>query len=182
MQLMLHDVVWLTQRLEYFVRSDGCVLCVLYFPEQDHKFIAPKTAHSICAMQTVRCWSLLTLGDQRQYGGNQGYADDPEVCYRYDSSVANSRQVSEGDLVLVRDGTRVLGVARVESVDTRPGVKRRQRCPECRTTAIKRRAKRALQWRCNNGHEFANPIIESSGVTARRSAVITTSSSESDGA
>jgi hypothetical protein len=49
MQFMLHDVVGFTQRLEYFVRGDGRILCVLYFPQQDYEFIAPQAADGIRA-------------------------------------------------------------------------------------------------------------------------------------
>jgi len=47
MQLMPQDLVGFTQRVEYFVRSDGWILCVLYLPEQHHEFIAPETADGI---------------------------------------------------------------------------------------------------------------------------------------
>src|ERR1700692_3112013 len=47
MQLMLLNLVRFPQRPEYFLRSDGCILCVLYFPQQDHEFIAPEAADGI---------------------------------------------------------------------------------------------------------------------------------------
>lgn len=35
------------------------------------------------------------------------------------------------------NGVRVLGVARIQRIDTQLGTKRRQRCLECRTTALR---------------------------------------------
>lgn len=111
-----------------------------------------------------RAWSLLTISGDRQYGGNTGYGDDPERVYRYDSEVANSRQVSEGDLVVLRDREGVLGAAVVDSVKSASGLKDRLRCPVCRTTGIKKRKNAVPVWRCNKGHAFDHPIEEKIAV------------------
>ncbi len=63
------------------------------------------------AKQVRRVWSLLTLADERQYGGNVGYDDTPASVYRYDSAVANSRQVTEGDIVVLRNAREIIGAA-----------------------------------------------------------------------
>ena len=47
MQFVLVDVVRFTQRLEYLGRSDGCILCVLYVPEQHHEFITTMAPYGI---------------------------------------------------------------------------------------------------------------------------------------
>jgi putative restriction endonuclease len=85
----------------------------------------------------MRAWALISLGDDRQYGGNTGYQDDPARTYRYDSTVANHRQLGAGDLVFIRDRTSLNGVATVESVTSQPSLKVRQRCPECGSVDIK---------------------------------------------
>ena len=46
-----------------------------------------------------RAWALIVITGRRQYGGNRGYEDDLTEVYRYDSDVANSRKLSEGDIV-----------------------------------------------------------------------------------
>lgn len=104
-----------------------------------------------------RAWSLITVGEDRQYGGNTGYDDEPHHVYRYDSNVANSKQMSEGDFVVLRNKRSVLGAARITRIDTGPGKKTVRRCPQCGTTGIKLRNHREPQWLCNKGHEFSTP-------------------------
>ena len=112
-----------------------------------------------------RAWALIVITGRRQYGGNTGYEDDPAEVYRYDSDVANSRKLSAGDVVLLRDRNRMLGVARVEQVTSRQGSKQRFRCPMCGITGIKERRKKTPRWRCNKGHEFDVPAEETVTVT-----------------
>ena len=112
-----------------------------------------------------RVWALIVISGKRQYGGHKGYEDNPTKVYPYDSAVANSRRLSEGDVVLLRDSQKMLGVARVEQVVPSQGSKQRLRCPECRTTGIKGRKKKKPRWRCNNGHEFDVPLEETVKVT-----------------
>jgi putative restriction endonuclease len=107
-----------------------------------------------------RAWLLLSFGDDRQYAGNPGYADKPRLLYRYDSFVPNHKQVSKGDFVLVRDHDRLQGIARIEDIRAFPGEKHRNRCPLCRTVALKERRTRHPLYRCDNGHEFDQPIVE----------------------
>ena len=63
-----------------------------------------------------KAWLLIAIPDRRQYGGNQGYDDDPASTYRYDSTVPNSCRVSSGDLVLLRDRENLLGIGLVERI------------------------------------------------------------------
>lgn len=112
----------------------------------------------------ARAWSIITLGDDRQYGGNTGYADMPGRQYRYDSNVANHRQLASGDLVVVRDREVAQGLARIVSISEEPGTKIIQRCPECNTTSIKRRPTMSPPWRCAKGHVFGTPIAMEEAV------------------
>lgn len=105
-------------------------------------------------------WLLLTFGDERQYAGNQGYEDDPALVYRYDSFVPNHRQLVVGDAVVVKAPDRTLGCARIERIEEHDGTKERQRCPECKTTAIKTRRTARPLYRCDAKHEFDVPIVE----------------------
>lgn len=108
----------------------------------------------------TRAWLLLSFGDDRQYAGNPGYLDEPRRVYQYDSFVPNHKQVAEGDYVLIRDHNRLQGVARIQNINAVPGEKRRFRCPECRITALKERKDLRPRYRCNNSHEFDDPIEE----------------------
>lgn len=106
-------------------------------------------------------WMLLMFGDERQYAGNLGYSDDARTVYKYDSHVPNSRQIREGDIVVVRSKDRALGVARIERLHEEDGTKDRQRCPVCDTTALKPRKTVSPRFRCDRGHEFDEPVAES---------------------
>ena len=112
-----------------------------------------------------RAWLLIAIPDRLQYGGNLGYDDDPASVYRYDSTVPNSRQVSRGDLVLLRDREMLLGAGLVERIVSRSGTKKRFRCPICNITGIKKRDGLSPRLRCNNGHTFAEALEEEVNVT-----------------
>ena len=114
----------------------------------------------------TRAWTLISIAEGRQYGGNLGYADDLRAVYRFDSAVSNHLRMGPGDLVFVRDRTTVLGIARIAQITSAQGSKRRLRCPECNTTAIKERTNVVPKWRCDNSHTFETPIEEDAAVTA----------------
>jgi putative restriction endonuclease len=100
----------------------------------------------------------------RQYGGNAGYEDDPSSVYRYDSNVSNYRQVSEGDVIVVRSRIKILGMARIEKILTGEGEKERLRCPVCGISQIKERATMQPRWACQDHHAFDTPKRETVGV------------------
>jgi len=75
-------------------------------------------------MTELRAWTLISKATNRQYAGNRGCGDRPRRLCQYDNQVANSRDVSERDLVLVRNSERLLGIARVERVTLKPGTKK----------------------------------------------------------
>lgn len=109
-------------------------------------------------MNQLRGWVLLTFGDDRGWGGNSGYEDDPARLYRYDSFVPNHRQLSAGDIVLIRDKARLLGIAQIAEIRQEPGKKQSYRCPVCASGHIGRRAT-TRDYRCKNSHVFASPAI-----------------------
>ena len=52
-------------------------------------------------------WLMLAHGDNRMYGGNEGYDDFPRESYAYDSFVGNHRRIAEGDVAVVCDKDEV---------------------------------------------------------------------------
>lgn len=111
-------------------------------------------------MRTARAWSFLAIEGKRQYGGNTGYDDDPSAIYRYDSDVANHRNVKSADVAIVRSSLAVLGIATIETVVEGTGQKARQRCPVCGSVSIKARTNQLPRWRCTSGHLFDDPVEE----------------------
>lgn len=112
-----------------------------------------------------RAWSLLAVAGKRQYGGNDGYSDDPARLYRYDSTVGNSRHVAEGDLAVIRNTSGLIGIGLIDKIRSYEGEKQRFRCPQCNTTSIKRRNATTPAYRCADGHVFDAAAIESIRVT-----------------
>jgi putative restriction endonuclease len=112
-----------------------------------------------------RAWTLISISEGRQYGGNLGYEDDPSRVYRYDSSVPNHLRVAVGDLVLIRGRLAVIGMARIERLDFGQGIKTRLRCPVCGNSQIKARHTLSPRWRCVSGHLFENAAEQQISVT-----------------
>ena len=109
-------------------------------------------------METRRAWLVLSLGSEREYAGNVGYDDDLDSVYRYDSNVPNHRQLSEGDLLILCDRNTVLGLARINRIESFDGPKKLSRCPTCRIATIKERKEKRPRFRCREGHEFDEPV------------------------
>lgn len=118
---------------------------------------------------TERAWLCTTLGaEERQHGGNDGYEDRYNAFYSFDSEVPNHGKIREDDLLVLRNRYGLIGLGRVERVDTWPDFKTRFRCPKCQTTDMKQRKFKVPKWRCGNGHEFAVRVEEEIPVTAFR--------------
>jgi hypothetical protein len=113
----------------------------------------------------ARAWTLISIAEERQYGGNRGYEDDPRRIYRFDSSVANHLQISQDDLVFIRTRDLVIGMAIIEGVKSALGTKARLRCPVCGSTQIRHRRLIQPNWRCGRGHTFDAPAEQQIKVT-----------------
>src|SRR5262249_26388141 len=116
-------------------------------------------------MSSGRAWSLISLGSDRQYKGNVGYADVPQRSYQYDSGVPNHKQLGVGDLVFLRDRETISGVAQVQKVTSTPGEKPQRRCPVCSDPALKERKTVTPRFRCGHGHTFEEPVEQIVPVT-----------------
>ncbi|MFY1831493.1 HNH endonuclease [Myxococcus fulvus] len=102
---------------------------------------------------------MLSYGDDRGYAANAGYADQLESVYRYDNFVQNSRQISEGDLLIICGREWVLGVASVARLVSAPGTKQRRWCPECRAPVAAERKELRPRFRCKENHTFDEPNV-----------------------
>lgn len=106
--------------------------------------------NQFAAQSGHRVWSLLTLERTARLGiGEAAYPDELGVRYVYDSNVAHHADVQVGDLAVIRDDKVVLGVGRIEAIQTGTAYKVRQRCPNCRSTSYKFRTSAHLPFRCS---------------------------------
>lgn len=113
-----------------------------------------------------RAWSFLTTEGESEYQGHQGYEDEPRTLYRYDNFVANHRQVSPGDIAIIRTTSDVIGIAEIEDIVVGEGTKERYRCPVCSESNLSNRKTMIPAWRCKSGgHEFDQPVTETVPTT-----------------
>jgi hypothetical protein len=88
---------------------------------------------------------------ERSWAANRGYDDSAGIYYSYDSNVGNSRQVSVGDLIVVREDNHVAGWGFVEYIEvTENSPKEIARCPRCRKTNFSRRKTITPANKCSN--------------------------------
>lgn len=104
-----------------------------------------------------QAWSFKAIEQEDlRYWGNDGYHDDSSLFYRYDSFVANHKNVKNGDVVIITNRGNVLGVSVIEKIETQDINKKRNKCihPDCNAKKILPRKTIKPEWRCDNGHEF----------------------------
>ncbi|WP_144016041.1 HNH endonuclease signature motif containing protein [Demequina sp. NBRC 110052] len=130
-------------------------------------------------------WLLLAAGDSRQYGGNDGYDDQADAYYTWDSTVNNHARIRRGDRVALWDKERLLGISVVEDIQTADTQKIRRRCRACGRANIKARKGREPLYRCQScGAEFDEPIVETIDIrryTSRHDAAWTALDTTIDG-
>ncbi len=105
---------------------------------------------------------MLAAGDDRQHAGNEGYDDDPQRHYSWDSTVANHSRPKAGDVIALWDKKILLGASIIESIVEGDDTKVRLRCPVCSKTKIKMR-RMAPKYRCFEQSckaEFREPVQE----------------------
>jgi hypothetical protein len=71
----------------------------------------------LLAAPKFSAWLLMTVGQNRQHGGNAGYDDQADVYYTWDSTVPNHAQIKVGDPIAIWDKDRLLGMSIVEEIE-----------------------------------------------------------------
>jgi hypothetical protein len=111
-----------------------------------------------------KAWAFLVIDDsERNHMGNAGYQDVIGKQYTWDDKVPNGRYVKPGDLIVIRDGKWLLGVAWIDAIETWPETKERFRCPnpDCGDTKFRQRTQQATRFRCRKcGNEFDERAVE----------------------
>ena len=96
-----------------------------------------------------RYWLLLEKSDETRISqGIDGYRDRTGEEYRYDSLVSNHKQLSAGDIVILRKENDILGAGRIDSVTQSPDAKIHRRCPKCESTDIRERKTKSPRFKC----------------------------------
>ncbi|WP_432165767.1 HNH endonuclease [Streptomyces sp. bgisy031] len=115
-------------------------------------------------------WLVLAVGDARQYGGNDGYDDNPSEHYSWDSTVPNHSRLAVGDVIALWDKRELIGVSVIDGIDTGAADKTVYFCPVCEKADFKRRSRMTPACRCNQcGATFDTPGHKVKAVTTYRS-------------
>ena len=101
---------------------------------------------------------IMKSDDKRSWAANRGYDDSAGIYYSYDSNVGNCKQVSVGDLIVVREDNHVAGWGFIEFIEvTANSPKEITRCPQCRKTKFSRRKTMTPANKCAScDHEFGD--------------------------
>lgn len=125
-----------------------------------------------------KVWLLRTLDLDTNRRAMSGlvYDDDIDSQYSYTQEVVNSQQVSEGDLVLLRDNDILLGAAIIQEIQKEEIQREKLRCPVCNSAKLYWRPSRE-DWRCDGACLRPNRISADERSTQEpvRSLEITTS-------
>jgi hypothetical protein len=93
-------------------------------------------------------WLLLTVGEDRQHGGNDGYDDAPDAYYSWDSTVPNHGALAKGDRIALWDKVELLGISIIQDIEVRDDEKLLRKCPECGLAGIKARKTLEPRYKC----------------------------------
>jgi hypothetical protein len=120
-----------------------------------------------------RAWVFVMKSDaERSWAANRGYDDHAGMYYSYDSNVGNCKQVSVGDLIVVREDDYIAGWGFIEFIEvTENSPKEITRCPNCRKTNFSRRKTISPANKCSScSFEFEDhqALITHEKVTAYR--------------
>jgi len=120
-----------------------------------------------------RAWVFVMKSDsERSWAANRGYDDHAGMYYSYDSNVGNCKQVTVGDLVVVREDNHVAGWGFIEYIEvTENTPKEITRCPNCRKTNFSRRKTISPANKCSTcDFEFEDhqALVTNERVTAYR--------------
>ena len=115
-------------------------------------------------------WLLMTVGEDRQHGGNSGYDDQADAYYTWDSTVPNHAHVKVGDTIALWDKHRLLGLSVIEEIETETKTKLLSKCRSCEMAGIKARKGKSPKYKCYKcGEVFDTPITQTVTVVEYRS-------------
>ncbi|MDP1820901.1 MAG: HNH endonuclease signature motif containing protein [Acidimicrobiales bacterium] len=118
----------------------------------------------------VNGWLLMSVGDDRQHGGNDGYDDRPDVHYSWDDTVPNHAGPAAGDPIVLWDKRQSLGMSVIEEIQTGFADKILRRCPSCGLAGIKARKGLQPRYKCYKCKaEFEEPVAHVERVQTYRS-------------
>lgn len=106
-------------------------------------------------------WILKSKGEESAFGGNEGYADQIDSHYVYDTTVKNHDKIAKGDLVIITGKKYIEGFALIENIGVEKNISKiRYRCPVCNSQEHYERKNLTPRYKCRNKHAFDSPTEE----------------------
>ena len=102
----------------------------------------------LLSIDSTNAWLMLSVTDNRSFGGNDGYEDRIESVYLWDSTVTNHSEISVGDVIVLWDKNKLVGFSVMEDIQENLKRKTRHRCPACQSTKIKKRKTKLPLYKC----------------------------------
>ena len=103
---------------------------------------------NLLSVNSTKAWLMLSVSENRSFGGNDGYEDQIQSNYLWDSTVPNHSEISIGDVIVLWDKQKFVGIAVMEEIHEDFNTKIRHRCPSCHSTKIKKRKTKLPFYRC----------------------------------
>ena len=103
---------------------------------------------NLLSASSTKAWLMLSVNENRSFGGNDGYNDQIQSVYLWDSTVPNHSAISVGDVIVLWDKQKLVGIAVMEEIHEDFNTKTRHRCPSCLSTKIKKRKTKFPIYKC----------------------------------
>ena len=113
----------------------------------------------------MRGWLCLEKSHGTYVAAREGYPDKIGQYYSWDDRVANALRLQSGDYLALWDGTELLGISVIESIEVGSSVKRIARCPVCTSTDVRLRKRASSAYKCGKcKEEFSEAVFEVTAV------------------
>lgn len=94
----------------------------------------------------MTAWLMLAKEASKRV--SEGYDDHPSTHYSWDSTVPNHGNVQVGDVIVLWDSKKLLGLSTIEDISQGEGTKQTPYCPKCGKADVAERKKLLPRFKC----------------------------------
>ncbi|GHD15872.1 hypothetical protein GCM10007147_03750 [Nocardiopsis kunsanensis] len=96
----------------------------------------------------MTAWLMLAKEASKRV--SEGYDDHPSTHYSWDSTVPNHGNVQVGDVIVLWDSKKLLGLSTIEAISQGESTKQTPYCPKCEKADVAERKKLLPRFKCWN--------------------------------
>ena len=118
----------------------------------------------------MTAWLMLAKEASKRV--SEGYDDQPSTHYSWDSTVPNHGNVQAGDVIVLWDSKKLLGLSIIEAISQGESTKQTPYCPKCEKADVAERKKLLPRFKCWKKfcrYTFENPHWKTKEVKTYRS-------------